>query len=529
MGNSPGSVAAGATGTDVPLAESIGARQYSTRDYMQEARFQAKQVEEKEKRLVAMLEAQQARQDDITSRKDSTSATSISSISTISSLGESLRIGGNVRKMFEERRKTGAPLKVTPIGWDKSYPLEPISANRTSSSRSDPSADRSKVPGRKAPGSVHSGTKGPTYNRTTEMRRAKSHQGLNKAALIQHTEEVNGSLSTSSPPSLNSRTSRKVKPATRKSKDRSTSQPPVASRGNNLRGRSKKRSPSRSPTRLSYEEEMKQKEEELMAKIRAQEEELKLIRTKNNVGPNDGAPHSPNKKIKDTSRAKPLPPKRPPKNNGHLSVDSSDQITTTPLKKAPPRTAAPKPVKTKPPPSTARSTAKTVNGSAKGTPSSPNSPNKEKFKPHGPPPEGMAQCKICGRNFNEDRIEKHIQICEKSAKKAAKRKTFDSEKKRVAGTEAEVYVKKGIHKKSPPVSKNKTDWRKKREEFVNAIREAKKVQAHLAAGGKLEDLPPPPPSDTSHYTPCPHCGRKFDEAVAERHIPKCANIKSNKK
>lgn len=46
-----------------------------------------------------------------------------------------------------------------------------------------------------------------------------------------------------------------------------------------------------------------------------------------------------------------------------------------------------------------------------------------------PPPEGMVQCSICGRNFNEDRIAKHETICSKTAVK--KRKIFDSTKHRV--------------------------------------------------------------------------------------------------
>lgn len=54
------------------------------------------------------------------------------------------------------------------------------------------------------------------------------------------------------------------------------------------------------------------------------------------------------------------------------------------------------------------------------------------------------------------------------------------------------------------------------------------VKNHLAKGGKLSDLPLPPPLDTSDYIPCPHCGRKFNEAAADRHIPKCANIRHNK-
>lgn len=47
----------------------------------------------------------------------------------------------------------------------------------------------------------------------------------------------------------------------------------------------------------------------------------------------------------------------------------------------------------------------------------------------GPPPEGMVACKICGRNFNEDRIEKHESICKMTTTK--KRKVFDVTKQRV--------------------------------------------------------------------------------------------------
>lgn len=75
----------------------------------------------------------------------------------------------------------------------------------------------------------------------------------------------------------------------------------------------------------------------------------------------------------------------------------------------------------------------------------------------------------------------------------------------------------------------KSDWRKKHNDFIEAIRQAKMVQQHLAKGGKVSDLPPPPPSDTSDYVPCPYCGRKFSPGVADRHIPKCKNILSNKK
>lgn len=56
---------------------------------------------------------------------------------------------------------------------------------------------------------------------------------------------------------------------------------------------------------------------------------------------------------------------------------------------------------------------------------------------------------------------------------------------------------------------------------MKMMRQMKAIQAK---GGKLSDLPPPPPSNYDHYVECRHCGRKYAADVAERHIPKCANI-----
>ncbi|XP_043227130.1 serine/arginine repetitive matrix protein 1-like isoform X2 [Amphibalanus amphitrite] len=148
--------------------------------------------------------------------------------------------------------------------------------------------------------------------------------------------------------------------------------------------------------------------------------------------------------------------------------------------------------------------------------------------PRPPPTDpNMAQCPICTRSFAKDRLEKHQEICEKSH--AKKRKVFDPVKMRVSGTESEQYLKKikqggDKQQKSP----KKVDWRKQHEEFVANIRAAKMAQAHVDAGGSLADLPPPPPSENPDYVQCPHCERRFNEAAAERHIPKCSSISSNK-
>jgi len=139
------------------------------------------------------------------------------------------------------------------------------------------------------------------------------------------------------------------------------------------------------------------------------------------------------------------------------------------------------------------------------------------------PKPGLVQCKNCSRNFAEERINVHSAICNKTAKK--KRRPFDASQARVGGTEAAQYqMKPNTKTRSLP----KSDWRKKREEFIRNLRAAKEAQKFLAKGGNVRDLPPPPPSDTSDYIQCQYCQRKFAQNVAERHIPKCKNIESNK-
>ncbi|GBL96904.1 Zinc finger C2HC domain-containing protein 1C [Araneus ventricosus] len=206
------------------------------------------------------------------------------------------------------------------------------------------------------------------------------------------------------------------------------------------------------------------------------------------------------------------------------STDSSTRRTTRPSNSV---TAAPSRARPRAQPAASTPMRKPAASPSKANSRAAPSANASKDSaPRKPPGPGQEQCTVCGRNFNQDRIEKHRSICKKVSTK--KVKVFDATKMRVKGTEAEQFVKKGLPKSDPKPAK-KSDWRKKHNEFIEAIRQAKVVQQHLAKGGKVSDLPPPPPSDTSDYVPCPHCGRKFNEAVAERHIPKCKNISCNKK
>ncbi|KAM4690546.1 zinc finger C2HC domain-containing protein 1C [Rhinophrynus dorsalis] len=136
----------------------------------------------------------------------------------------------------------------------------------------------------------------------------------------------------------------------------------------------------------------------------------------------------------------------------------------------------------------------------------------------------LVPCELCGRNFTVQRLEKHTQVCEKM--QSSKRKVFDSSKARVKGTDLEQYLQtKG--RTQPTVSKVQgSTWRQKHEAFQRTIRQAREVQHVIAKGGKLSDLPPPPPDENPDYVTCPHCSRRFAPRVAERHIPKCETIKS---
>nr|XP_022907327.1 zinc finger C2HC domain-containing protein 1C-like [Onthophagus taurus] len=140
----------------------------------------------------------------------------------------------------------------------------------------------------------------------------------------------------------------------------------------------------------------------------------------------------------------------------------------------------------------------------------------------------LAACKFCNRRFAPDRLQIHEDICGKTGQK--KRRTYDAVKHRIQGTELEPFVKKVARAPSrvrTPSSK-RSNWRQTHNDFISTIRAAKQAQAYVAKGGKLSDLPPPPPSSNPDYVQCPYCGRKFNQAAAERHIPKCATYEFNK-
>jgi hypothetical protein len=110
----------------------------------------------------------------------------------------------------------------------------------------------------------------------------------------------------------------------------------------------------------------------------------------------------------------------------------------------------------------------------------------------------------------------------------SKRKEFNAKKqwlpedaaKAQPGTREQRRVEKELDNQ-----KKKNDWKAKSEAFREQIRYNRILSNADAKGQDLAALPLPPQAKDDRV-PCPHCGRKFNADVAERHVPKCATAKA---
>ncbi|XP_063367634.1 zinc finger C2HC domain-containing protein 1C [Cydia amplana] len=452
------------------------------------ARFQQKQMQERELKIASLYEAQQARA--LTRVRHSPSETLVrrSPSDSLSSPPQPpvTHQPGKVRQMFEERRTKGI---------DKSYPLQPI--QNTERSRKPLPNGFAKVSSTRVQ-NVQNGTERTdrtdhrqngtrTTSRVTEKK--SSHTSISSQSMKKHhvkTEEIinrSGDLNHNHQPDLNA-----VKEA-------------LISNG------------------------LVQEVDELDGPGNMLEDE---------TFPEALAPVTP----RDD------PPARPPRRSPMAKTTPSTTITATKPKPAaapaapPRRTPSGKASESKSQgsmanrgPKAATVSSNVGSGTIRTTPGSSSQVKRLAAASSSAAGAGVP-CSVCGRRFAEDRLAKHEGICRRAQTK--KRKPFDALKHRLAGTEAEPFISKlrksntasnAAPAKPKPLNNS---WRQKHEEFIQAIRAAKQVQQHLAAGGKLSDLPPPPPSENPDYVQCPHCSRRFNQAAAERHIPKCASFQFNK-
>ena len=165
---------------------------------------------------------------------------------------------------------------------------------------------------------------------------------------------------------------------------------------------------------------------------------------------------------------------------------------------------------------------------------------------YGDPNVPQVECPDCGRKFNESAFARHAKICKKVF--VEKRKTFDMAKKRVEGDpELAKALKKAKEEerrkaRQDAIKKGKTGagndnervagekvpkWKADREQFRAALKAGKEYSQAAAEGKPLPPVMASAPDPT--LIPCPHCGRRFNDKAAERHIPKCQDIKSQPK
>lgn len=153
------------------------------------------------------------------------------------------------------------------------------------------------------------------------------------------------------------------------------------------------------------------------------------------------------------------------------------------------------------------------------------------------PTEPMMPCPHCQRSFRQSALERHVGICQKVFQE--KRKVFNAVKHAVPveamkAKKAQERQEKqerraaGGARQNPeeqPLKGALPNWKKQSEAFRQAIQQARMVDQYVKDGKPLSSLPAPPPTDPAldDRVACPHCGRRFGQSQADRHIPFCAS------
>ncbi|CAD8179699.1 unnamed protein product [Paramecium pentaurelia] len=136
----------------------------------------------------------------------------------------------------------------------------------------------------------------------------------------------------------------------------------------------------------------------------------------------------------------------------------------------------------------------------------------------------------CGRKFKRSALQKHIKICKKVFQE--KRKAFDTKEQRIINQdhakllqkqqqEEQIQQQQQQKKKQPqtkiddrPIQgQKKPKWKQQSEQFRAAMKLNKGVPLSQQEQVAIEEV--------DDRVQCEHCGRKFNEQTALKHIPSC--------
>lgn len=140
----------------------------------------------------------------------------------------------------------------------------------------------------------------------------------------------------------------------------------------------------------------------------------------------------------------------------------------------------------------------------------------------------LMTCSGCDRNFNAKAMKTHAKICKKVFQ--TKRKAFKVELIDPEQMDDFRPPKKQPEKKKDDDKDKVPKWKQQTDQLRAALKAGRDMQKALADGVALKDIPVAAvPAQADDRVTCPHCGRKFAENTAERHIPACKTSKAIKK
>lgn len=121
-------------------------------------------------------------------------------------------------------------------------------------------------------------------------------------------------------------------------------------------------------------------------------------------------------------------------------------------------------------------------------------------------------CQFCGRKFAPESLSKHSNVCEKTSSK--KRKTFDSAKQRIQGTELAEFAPTDHIKRYEPVVATPA-----KEKHIPATKVAADTVQHVTS--RKSNKTTSPLNKSSNYERCPYCDRSFGPKAFDRHLEWC--------